>query len=89
MNRLGGDECHLVFGENMPREKGGMRLCVVVTQQPVLLSSKCGADSSQIFAQSPWSATIVSGTDRLVCREESLVNDLLHVKENDEYSHEI
>jgi hypothetical protein len=39
--------------QNFLGEKGSVRWCVVVKQQPVLLSPKFGAKSSHIFMQSP------------------------------------
>jgi hypothetical protein len=48
-----GDESHFVYGENFPGETESMRQCVVVTQEPVLLSPELGAKSSHIFTQSP------------------------------------
>jgi hypothetical protein len=41
-----------VFGEKFPGEKGSVRRCVVMMQQPVLLLPKFGAKSSHIFMQS-------------------------------------
>jgi hypothetical protein len=49
-----GDKGHVVFGKKkIPTEKGHVRWCVVVMQQPVLLSPKFGAKSSHIFTRSP------------------------------------
>jgi hypothetical protein len=42
-----------VPGKKFPGGKGIVRRCVVVMQQPVLLSPKFGAKSSHIFTQSP------------------------------------
>jgi hypothetical protein len=39
--------------KKFPDDKVSVRRCVVVMQQPLLLSPKFGAKSSQIFAQSP------------------------------------
>jgi hypothetical protein len=50
---VAGDESHVFFGKKFPGEKGSVGRCVVVMQQPVLLSSKFGAKSSHIFTQSP------------------------------------
>jgi hypothetical protein len=47
-----GNNSHVVFGQEFPGEKGSVRLCVVVMQQPVLLSPKSEAKSSHIFSQS-------------------------------------
>jgi hypothetical protein len=44
-----GDESHVVFGQQFPGEKGNVRQCVIVMQQPVLLSPKFGEKSSHIF----------------------------------------
>jgi hypothetical protein len=43
----------VVFGQKFPGEKGSVRQCVVMMQQPVLLSPKFEAKSSHIFMQSP------------------------------------
>jgi hypothetical protein len=45
-----GDGILVVFGKKFPGEKGSVRRCVVVMQQPVL-SPKFGAKSSHIFTQ--------------------------------------
>jgi hypothetical protein len=63
-------------------KKGSVRRCVVVTQQPVLLSPKFGAKSSHIFTQSPSNVTVVYEIDCLVCQDEFFVNNLFDVKEN-------
>jgi hypothetical protein len=46
-----GDNSHVVFGQKFPGEKGTVRRCVIVMQQPVLLSPKFGAKPSHIFVQ--------------------------------------
>jgi hypothetical protein len=43
----------VVSGQKFCGEKGSVRWCVVMLQQPVLLSLKLGAKSLQIFTQSP------------------------------------
>jgi hypothetical protein len=48
-----GDNSHVVFGKTFPGGKGSVRRCVVVMQQPIVLSPKFGAKSSHIFTQSP------------------------------------
>jgi hypothetical protein len=50
---LMGDDSHFDFGKKFPGEKGSVRQCVVVMQQPVLLSSESGAKSAHILTQSP------------------------------------
>jgi hypothetical protein len=47
-----GDDSRVVFDKKFPGEKGSVRPCVVVMQQPVLMSPKLGAKSSHIFMQS-------------------------------------
>jgi hypothetical protein len=42
----GGGDSHVVFGEKFTSDKGNVRRCVVVMQQPVLLSLNFGAKSS-------------------------------------------
>jgi hypothetical protein len=49
-SRVGGGS-HVVFGKKFPGEKGIVKQCVVVMQQPVILLSKFGAKSSHIFTQ--------------------------------------
>jgi hypothetical protein len=44
-----GNDCHVVFGQKFPGGKGSVRRCVVMMQQPVLLSLKLHAESSHIF----------------------------------------
>jgi hypothetical protein len=34
---MGGGDSHVVFGQKLPGEKGSVRRCVVMMQQPVLL----------------------------------------------------
>jgi hypothetical protein len=49
-----GDDNYVIFGKKkIPGEKGSVRRCVVMMQQPVPLSPKFGAKSSHIFTQSP------------------------------------
>jgi hypothetical protein len=47
---LGGDSL-VVLGQKFPGEKGSGRRCVVMMQQPFLLSLKFEAKYSQIFTQ--------------------------------------
>jgi hypothetical protein len=46
-----GDDSHVAFGKKFPGEKVSERRCVVVMQQPVLLSPKFGSKSSHIFTR--------------------------------------
>jgi hypothetical protein len=48
-----GDDSRVVSGQKFPDEKGSVRRCIVMMQQPVLLSPKFGVKSSHIFMQSP------------------------------------
>jgi hypothetical protein len=48
---VGGDDSHVVFGKEFPGEKGSARWCIVVMQQPVLLSPKFVMKASHIFLQ--------------------------------------
>jgi hypothetical protein len=45
-------DSHVVFGQTFPGGKGSVRQCIVMMQQPVLLSPKFEAKSSHIFTQS-------------------------------------
>jgi hypothetical protein len=44
-----GNDGHVIFCQEFLGEKGSVRRCVVVMQQPVLLSPKFGVKSSHIF----------------------------------------
>jgi hypothetical protein len=44
-----GDDSHVVFGQKFPGKKGSVRWCIVMMQQPVLLSPKFRAKTSHIF----------------------------------------
>jgi hypothetical protein len=44
-----GDDRNVAFGQKFPSDKVNVGRCVVVMQQPVLLSPKLGAKSSHIF----------------------------------------
>jgi hypothetical protein len=46
-------DSHVVFGQKFPGEKENVRRCVVVMQEPGLLSAKFGAKSSHIYTESP------------------------------------
>jgi hypothetical protein len=48
-----GNKSHVVFGEKFPGEKGGVRWCVIVMQQAVLLLPNFRVKSSYIFTHSP------------------------------------
>jgi hypothetical protein len=50
---VSGDDNHVAFGQKFPDEKGSVKWCVVMMQQPVLLLPKLGAKSLHIFKQSP------------------------------------
>jgi hypothetical protein len=78
------DDSHVAFGWKIPGEKWSKRQCIVVMQQPVLLSPKFGAKSLHIFTQSPWNISVVWGIDCLGCQDKFFVNNPLDVKESDE-----
>jgi hypothetical protein len=46
------DDSDVAFGTKLSAEMGSVRWCIVVMQQPVLLSPKVEAKSSHIFTQS-------------------------------------
>jgi hypothetical protein len=77
---------YVVFGQKFPGEKGSVRLCIVMMQQPVLLSQNFRTKSSHILTQSPWKITVVCGIDCLACQDKFFVNNPLDVKENDEHA---
>jgi hypothetical protein len=72
--------------KKVPGEKGSVKRCVVVMQQPVLLSPKFGAKSSHIFMQSPYNVAVTCGIDCLACHGEFFVNNQLDIKQNDEHA---
>jgi hypothetical protein len=74
-SRVGAGNSHAVFGQKFPGEKESGRWCVVVMQEPVLLSPKFGVKSSTIFIQSPKNVTVVCKIDCLACQEEFFVNN--------------
>jgi hypothetical protein len=43
------DDSNIIFGQKFPGEKGSVRRCVVVMQQPVLLSPNFKAKSLHMF----------------------------------------
>jgi hypothetical protein len=45
-----GDDSHVVFGNKFPGNKGSVRRCDIMMQQPVLLSSKFGGWSLRTFS---------------------------------------
>jgi hypothetical protein len=75
-----GNDSHVVFGYKFFDERESVRRCVIVMQQPVLLSPKFGAKSSHIFTQSPLNVTVVCGIDCLAYQGEPFVNNSLHVR---------
>jgi hypothetical protein len=58
-----GNNCDVVSGQKFPGEKGIVRWCDDMIQEPVLLSRKFSAKYLQIFMQSPQNITAVSGID--------------------------
>jgi hypothetical protein len=46
-----GDKSHVIFGQKFLGEKGSVKWCVVVMQQPVILLPMFDAKSSHIFTQ--------------------------------------
>jgi hypothetical protein len=65
----------LFFGKKIPSEKGNVRLCIVVMQQPVILLPTFGSKSSQIFTQSQSNVIVVCLIDWLACQDEFSVNN--------------
>jgi hypothetical protein len=51
-SRVGGGRQSRCFSSKFPGEKGSVKECVVVMQQPVILSPKFGAKFSHTFRQS-------------------------------------
>jgi hypothetical protein len=78
-----GDNSHVVCSQKFPGWKGSVRWCIVVMQQPVVLSPKFRSKSSHIFMHSPWNVTVVFGIDSLACQDELFTINPLDVKEND------
>jgi hypothetical protein len=46
-----GGKSHVVFGQKFPGEKGSVRQCVVLVQQPFLSLPKFGAKPSHIITE--------------------------------------
>jgi hypothetical protein len=61
------DDSHVVFGQKFSFEKGSVTRCIVVMQQPVLLSPKFE------------NVIVVCGIDCLACQNKFFVNNPLHV----------
>jgi hypothetical protein len=74
------DDSHVVFGQKFSGEKGSVRQCVVVMQQPVFLSPMFRVKSSHILMQSPLNVTEVWRIDCFACQNEFFVNNPLDVK---------
>jgi hypothetical protein len=74
----------IFFGQKFDGEKESVGQCVVMLQQPVILSPKFRA--KHILMQSPWNVTVVCGIDCLACQDKFFVNNPLDVKENYEHA---
>jgi hypothetical protein len=74
------------FSQKFPGEKGSVRRCVVVMQQPVLLSPKFGSKFSHIFTHSLYNVTVVCVINCLAYQDELFVSNPFDVKENDEHA---
>jgi hypothetical protein len=83
---VGGNDSRVIVGQKFPSEKESVRWCVVVMQQPVLLSPKFWAKSSHIFTQLPSNVTVEYGIDCSACHGEFFVKNPLDVKENYEHA---
>jgi hypothetical protein len=44
-SKVGGDDSNVVFGQKFPGEKGSVRWCIDMMQQPVILSPNFGSKS--------------------------------------------
>jgi hypothetical protein len=71
-----GDDSH-VLGQKFTVGKGSERRCVVVMQQPFVLSPKFGGKYSHIFTQSTCNVTVVCGIDCLDCQDKFFVSNPL------------
>jgi hypothetical protein len=81
-----GYDSHVVLGQKFPSEKGNVRWCTIVVQQPLLLWPKFGAKSLHNFTQSLYNVTAVRRIGCLACQDKFFVNSPLNLKENDEHS---
>jgi hypothetical protein len=79
----------MAFDQKFPIEKGSVRRCVVMMQQPVILSPNFRAKFSHISTLSPLHVTAVCGNDCLACHDEFFINNPLDVKENDEQAFDV
>jgi hypothetical protein len=66
-----------------------VRWCVVVMEQPFILSPNFEAKSSLILTQSPYNATILCGIHSLDCQDEMYGTIPLDCKGNDEHTFDI
>jgi hypothetical protein len=81
-----GDDSHLVFGQKLHDGKGNERRCVIVMQQPFLLSPKFWVKSSNIFKQSLYIVRIVRGMYCLISQDEFFVNNSFDARDNYEHA---
>jgi hypothetical protein len=81
-----GDDNYVIFQQKFSGDKGSVRRCVVVMQQPVHLPPKFGEKSLHIFKQAPHNITVVCGIDSLASQDEFFVNNPLDVEENGEHA---
>jgi hypothetical protein len=80
----GGDS--RVLRQTFPGLTGSVRRCVVLKQQPVLLSPKFGEKSSHIFTQSSLNITVEYAIDCLTYQDEFFMSTLHFVRENYEHA---
>jgi hypothetical protein len=67
-------------------ERGSVRRCIAMIQQPVLLSPKFGAKSSHSLTQSSLDVTVICGLEYFSCQDKLFVNNPLDMKDNDEHT---
>jgi hypothetical protein len=74
---VGGDDSHVVYGHRLPVEKRSVMRCVVVMQQPVLLSPNFGTNFHAVAVKK---VIVLWGIGCLACHDKFFVNNPLDVK---------
>jgi hypothetical protein len=78
------DDTHVGFGQKFPGEKGSVRWCIVVMQQPVFSAKIRGKVFSHFYTVTVKCHSIC-GIGCLACEDEFYVNIPVNAKENDEH----
>jgi hypothetical protein len=68
-SRVGGDDSNIILSQKFPSEKGSVRWCVIMIQQPVLLSSKFGAKADFIGCHSNMRNWLFGLSGQILCEQ--------------------